>query len=215
MSVCVGNYAKYYSVEGFLRKIRDADTFSDKISANYSRIASGDRSDEEVRAWKDCYDNLFPALASLPRNLKGALNIVFEYVLPDYAPWDERFKTENHLRSDVVIFSGKKAVILEFKQAKDYFPGYRRQAQKYGRRLRKYHVASRDMHIRTIVVLTKAKGVYYYDKGAVICSPDNLSYSIKRLFGAKTAKANAYKWLNSGFYFRRDEKTEDNLIDTN
>ena len=84
--VLVGDYAKYYTVKGFLNKVTDSGAFVSKMSANYGRVGYGDLEEGQKKAWGDCYEVLNEALSELPEKWKEKLSIIFEYVLPNHAP---------------------------------------------------------------------------------------------------------------------------------
>ena len=114
----------------FLKKTQDADKFSDSMANKYRSMVGEEAGESQINTWKDCCEVLHRSLPILPNAKREKISIVFEYCLPANAPWKPEFEDENHLRADVLLLSGKKVVVLEFKQSDKYFEGYRRQAQK-------------------------------------------------------------------------------------
>ena len=51
--VCIGNYAKYYTASGFLRKNADEEKFVKKMTKNYSRVETDAPDEGQKEAWKD------------------------------------------------------------------------------------------------------------------------------------------------------------------
>jgi len=198
----IGECLKYYSVNGFLMKTQDAEKFSNRMANKYRSMVGEEPGESQIKAWKDCCEALHRSLPFLPNAKREKMSIVFEYCLPANAPWKPEFEGENHLRTDVLLLSGNKVAVLEFKQSDTFFEGYRRQAQKYGRRLKKYHVLSKSMKIRCVCVLTGATELDQYDEGAKICSPDQLGKVLNKMFLYVSEPANMTKWLGSGFVFR-------------
>ena len=201
--VLVGDYAKYYTVKGFLNKVTDIGAFVSKMSANYGRVGYGDLEEGQKKAWGDCYEVLNEALSELPEKWKEKLIIIFEYVLPNHAPWTKKFADEKHLRSDAILLSGDTVIVLEFKQMSKLFEKYCGQAGKYVRRLKRYHVGTQGMGIVPVLVLTKASGYRDIVDGVIVCSPDMLSDEIRKILGKSVNGGNAYRWIGSGFVFRK------------
>ena len=200
--VLVGNYAKYYSVKGFLKKVKDEEMFAEKMSANYKRVGYGDLEKGQVTAWKDCYEVLSRSLSRLPYQLKEKLDIIFEYVLPNHAPWTRKFADEKHFRSDAILLSGDTVILFEFKQMSNLYENYCNQAMKYVRRLRRFHAGSQDMRIVPVLVLTKTSGLKNRLDDVSVCSPDTLTDEIKRILGSGVTRGNANRWIGSGFMIR-------------
>ncbi|MBQ8994632.1 MAG: hypothetical protein IJ091_02335 [Oscillospiraceae bacterium] len=88
----VGNYGKYYTVEGFLRKVKDYNVYVDKLSKRYLEFGYGEMGRSQEKAWEDCYSCLTAALESLPLGWKKKAYVIFEYVLPDHATLTRNFQ---------------------------------------------------------------------------------------------------------------------------
>ena len=141
----------------------------------------------QISAWEDSFDVLQTELSRANSNF----NIVFEYVLP----------YENGRRPDVILLSNEAVIVLEFKRKAMVLEEDLDQAADYGRDIREYHFESRDKKVIPMLVLTKAKGVDYFDKGVHICSSENLGKNIIKIaseLGSITA-CDVEDWINSKY----------------
>lgn len=193
----LGKCAMFITARNLLTKTEDR--FVHKLKHNFHKVTDYELSDGQIRAWRNCYQVLTKTFSGLPEAY-GNLWVVFEYVLPQHAPGTNRFVDEKHIRSDVILVSRDVAMVLEFKQSAEAFDGYYRQANKYRRRLKRFHEESDGMAIEAVLVLTRAEdytGALGDVKG---CSPDRLFFELKKCFGeSPELHPNITRWLNSDF----------------
>ena len=193
----LGSYAAYYTVGGFLNKTQDKVIKS--LKNNYSRVCDYSLEEEQIKAWKDCLNVLKGSLSELPDSYNN-LNIVFEYVLPQNKPGTMKALKGNTVRPDVLIISSDTVLVLEFKQHDDPFEGFFSQAKKYQTRIERYHAQSREMTVKSLLVLTKAINCSGGEDGVSFCSPDLLSEAILNALGETPKKhPNIQQWLDSEF----------------
>lgn len=141
----------------------------------------------QIAAWEDSFDVLKEVLADSDEEF----SIVFEYVLP----------YENGRRPDVLLISKEAVIILEFKKKSCVLAEDVDQVADYGRDIREYHFESRNKEVIPVLVLTKATGINYMDKGVHVCSSDNLRAEIDCLveeIGTVTA-CDERKWIDSKY----------------
>ena len=72
------------------------------------------------------------------------LQIIFEYALP----------YESGRRSDVILLSKERVIVLEFKQYGTVEPVHVDQGKAYARDLREYHFGSRSRQVTPVLLLT-------------------------------------------------------------
>lgn len=197
MAADLGSCAMFITVGNLLGKTEDQ--FVRALTHNFSRVAEDTPSDSQKEAWRNCYGVLCDTFRALPEVFQN-LWVVFEYVLPRYAPGTKKFSKETHIRSDVILVGAETALVLEFKQYKKPFIGFYHQAMKYRKRLRCFHAESKGMHVEAAVVLTKAKGFRGSFEDVPGCSPDQLPSVLRAFFGeAPERHGNIRRWLDSAF----------------
>lgn len=197
MAADLGSRAMYITAGNLLKKTEDQ--FVRVLTHNFSRVAEGKPSDSQKKAWRNCYGVLCDAFRELPESFLD-LWIVFEYVLPRYAPWTKKFSKETHIRSDVILVGGETALVLEFKQHKKPFIGFYRQAMKYRDRLCHFHVESQGMRVEAALIVTKAKSFRGSFEDVPGCTPDHLPSVLRAFFGETPERlCNIKRWLDSDF----------------
>ena len=184
------------------------DEWLNAMIENYSYVTPYELTDEQIEAWKDCYDVLAESLRKITalNSGYGRLTIIFEYVL-----WD--FDNENGVRPDVIILSKKRVGIIEFKTRSINDRNYKyvtSQAKKYRHRLLHNHQESKDMKIGVAAVMTSMKD-YYQINGRVKCvSPDRFNESCESLMGIRPEPhPDVARWLNSDYVFPTKEGSAD------
>lgn len=194
-----GSYAAYYTIRGFLGKTQEA--FIKSLKNNFPRVSPFALEEEQIAAWKDCFNVLQESLSDLPMSYRN-LNIVFEYVLPNNKPGTKKAQEGTPIRADVILVSNDTVLVLEFKQRdeKDLFKGLASQANKYKTRLENYHNKSKNMDINALLVLTKANDYRGEVEEVPCCSPDRLSDEIIHLMGNFPKPYPRFgDWINSKF----------------
>ena len=197
MDVELGNRAMYITARNLSDKTED--DFIRSLTRNYHKVAADDVSPGQITAWRDCYSVLCGAFRSLPESFLD-LWVVFEYVLPQHAPWTKKFSEETHIRSDVILVSKDTALVLEFKQFEEPYPGAYHQAVKYQTRLKRFHAESNEMRVEAALIVTKASGFVDCFEGVHGCSPDQLPSVLTEIFGMAPERNRTIKqWLDSAF----------------
>lgn len=197
MAADLGSCAMFITAGNLLGKTEDQ--FVRALTHNFSRVAEGTPSDSQKEAWRNCYGVLCATFRALPETFQN-LWVVFEYVLPRYAPGTKKFRKETHIRADVILVGGETALVLEFKRHKNPFFGFYQQAKKYRTRLRRFHAESQGMHVEAAVVLTKAKEFRGSFEDVPGCSPDQFPSVLKAFFGeAPERHCDIRRWLGSAF----------------
>lgn len=197
MDAELGSRAMYITAKKLLGKTEEQ--FIRSLSHNYPRVAVDGVSDGQIQAWRDCFGVLCSAFRALPEAF-GDLWVVFEYVLPHHAPWTKKFSEEIHIRSDVILVSKDTALVLEFKQHDKPYAGAYHQAVKYQTRLKRFHAESNGMRVEAALIVTKANDLRDRFEGVPGCSPDQLPFVLKEVFGeAPDRHPNIRRWLDSAF----------------
>ena len=139
------------------------------------------------------------AFRDLPASYR-ALDVVFEYVIPQNRPLGEPPDPASWIRPDAVILSADAVLILEFKQRAEDERWQQRPAQKYRKSIKRYHLASRRMRKRSVLVLTKQRDYLEHYPGFDSCSPDRLATVIRDcLEDGCRPHPDVFAWLGSGF----------------
>ncbi len=209
--ILLGNYAWYVTFGNLVSK--KSELFLPKMIKGYPRTNLHPLVESQIRAWDNCHEVLKEAFTSLPNEYKN-IWVVFEYVLPQHRPSSNKFLTETHIAADTLLISNDTVLILEFKQRKDPYEGFFKQANKYKNRIIDYHVESEEMAVNALLVLTLAEGYIGKVEGVPGCSPDCLGKEIVRLMGEHPKPySNIKNWLNSEFLQdpRREENEEDDI----
>ncbi len=137
-------------------------TWAAQMLGNYCIIHGEKPSEQQLLAWKDCYDctrDFFEACS------KYQCNLVFEYILP----------YEGGRRPDLVILSGNNLIVFEYKMSDGVKLAYMDQLSGYARDIKGYHKASSELNVIPVLVPTKSAGKYKWAEEVLICSPDKLT----------------------------------------
>lgn len=171
-----------------------------QLGQNYSQISEYKLEKAERQSWSSSIDTLKQAYKQLDPFF-GELDVVMEYVMPRHKPGSAKSEGEHSIRADAVIISNKTVLVLEFKQRDTSFEeGFIKQAGKYQTRLKRYHLGSKEMIIKSVLVLTKAEN-HLRSFGAVAsCSADKLADALALMFEPiPQPHDNINSWLNAGF----------------
>lgn len=194
----INNFCFEAEISEFLHL--DKQTWLKAMIENYCCVTPYDLADEQIEAWKDCYDVLKDGLGKIVKlnSSYGKLTIIFEYVL-----WD--FDNENGVRPDVIILSKNRICIIEFKTRSINDKNYQyvtSQAKKYRHRLLHNHEESQNMKIGTVALMTSMKD-YFAINGRVKCvSPDRFIEVRQTLMGINPLPhPDVHRWLNSDYIF--------------
>ena len=174
-------------------------TWLDTMIESYPTVSDFVLNRAQIRAWVDEYAVLQKAFRDLPAGYR-ALDVVFEYVIPQNRPLGEEPDPASWIRPDAVILSEDTVLILEFKQRAEDERYQQRPAQKYRKSIKRYHRASRRMRKRSVLVLTKQRDYLEHYPGLDSCSPDKLATVIRDcLEDDCRPHPDAFAWLASEF----------------
>lgn len=152
---------------------------------NYFVMVGEAPSKEQVSAWLDCYDKSLPFFKACS---KYNCNIIFEYQLP----------REGGRRPDVLLLSGDRLFVLEYKQKATFSWADVDQVAAYARDLKNYHNASHGLKVIPYLVPTVASGKSHEYDNVTACTPDKLAELIEPQL-AFDQKVQLEDWL-SGEY---------------
>lgn len=153
----------FYSNIGDFFKTSDFEILG-SLKAGAEKLYNEPAGDSQIRAWKDEISVLKNAAQELPNNWI----VIFEYNLP----------REEGRRPDVIILTGTKVLVLEFKQYTEEHHSQIDQVVGYTRDLREYHSYCFDKAVVPFLVLTKTQNKKNTYDDVQILSPDTLAASL-------------------------------------
>lgn len=153
----------FYSNIGDFFKTSDSEILG-SLKAGAEKLYNEPAGDSQIRAWKDEISVLKNAAQELPNNWI----VIFEYILP----------REEGRRPDVIILTGTKVLVLEFKQYTEEHHSQIDQVVGYTRDLREYHSYCFDKAVVPFLVLTKTQNKKNTYDDVQILSPDTLVASL-------------------------------------
>lgn len=153
----------FYSNIGDFFKTSDSEILG-SLKAGAEKLYNEPAGDSQIRAWKDEISVLKNAAQELPNNWI----VIFEYILP----------REEGRRPDVIILTGTKVLVLEFKQYTEEHHSQIDQVVGYTRDLREYHSYCFDKAVVPFLVLTKTQNKKNTYDDVQILSPDTLAASL-------------------------------------
>lgn len=148
---------------------------------NYIVMVGEAPSQEQVEAWDDCYDKSLPFLKACT---KFNCNIIFEYLMP----------REGGRRPDVLLLSGSRLFVLEYKMKERFSQADLDQVSAYARDLKYYHSTSHGLEVIPILVPTKVDGKYRKYNDIYACTPDKLEELILPLL-TRSQEIDLDDWL--------------------
>jgi hypothetical protein len=168
-----------------------SDEYLDALSAHHFTCCHQRPSGSQITAWRDTHRVLAFALAEVAQaNARvGESWLVFEYELP----------RERGRRPDVVLLSGDKVVVLEFKQQGVPDRAFIDQAEAYARDLADYHEASHNREVTPLLVLTGSARSWGEIAGVRVCGAGDLGTCIVELIGPAGAATDPEQWLTSDY----------------
>lgn len=163
------------------------DFWLEEMIRNSRELCGEEAGDKQCRAWLNCREVMNKALKKLPGSYEDVF-LVFEYLLPNHKPGTKKAETEKGIRPDVLMVSKEHVIVLEFKQRKadgdgSVFEGYANQAEKYVRRLNRYHKASENMVVMPVLVMVLEHKLLEDRDSIIVCSADRLAEAIVTLSG--------------------------------
>lgn len=202
---CIGNYAYRCKLSRLLQL--DAEEWLRTMERRNRRVSGHPVTQSNRKAWLDSLCVLKECAQQLPPAF-GALDVIFEYVLPRHIPGTRQAEHDVGIRADVILVSQKTAAVLEFKQRSDIFIGHVRQARMYRTRLQKLHCRSLGMNKKAILVLTAGQGIREQYNRVSVRSRELLADEICRLFEPDPLPHGDIEgWLGSDFAPRPVKKS--------
>ena len=194
----VGNYGVHFPLCDVLDHKND---ILRTLRKNYTRVSDFKLEKSEKESWTSSLNILRAAYLTLGPAF-GHLDVVMEYVLPRFKPGTKKSLTEHPIRADVLMVSSKTVLVLEFKRRDAEFEsGYVKQAGKYQTRIQRFHTASSNMIIKSIVVLTEEKNHVSSFGNVASCSADKLGDVIGLMFEPDPQTHSSFEeWINSEFH---------------
>jgi hypothetical protein len=177
------------SVRKFL-EVEKQDWLDAQVS-HHLRCMLSEPSSSQMSAWRNCFDALRKSLGRVVGNKPEALDwsMVFEYELP----------RERGRRPDLVIITGTRILVLEFKDFGKVQAAHVDQASAYARDLIHYHEATRDRPVNAYLVLTQISGFSDLTGSVRAISPDCLGDDLTGLQEAVGDKIDSEAWIRSDY----------------
>lgn len=170
--------------------------FLDAMKAGNSTVSAYPLEQSQYKAWRDEFRHLRVQLAKL-RSEYRKLHIAFEYVLPGH-PDKDTGVVEYEKRPDVIIFSERQVLILEFKQREPPpYEGFAKETRGYLRLLEKWHPKVPRITAKGALVLTKAQDFGKRFPRVKAISPDRIPAIMRNVFcNSHTPCADPSRWLS-------------------
>ena len=171
--------------------------FIDAMKAGNPTVSAYPLEQSQYKAWRDEFRHLHVQLAKLRAEYRK-LHIAFEYVLPGH-PDKNTGVVEYEKRPDVIIFSERQVLILEFKQRDPPpYEGFAKETRGYLRLLEKWHPKVPRMTAKGALILTKAQDFGRRFPRIKAISPDRIPATIRNVFcNSHTPCTNPSRWLSS------------------
>lgn len=182
-------YCCYGATVSEFLAIEDVRWWINEMMSNFKNVYPelGDVSNEQKYAWEDCFYSLQHALQHVNKDFY----LIFEY----------RLKYEGGRRPDVILLTDTDVVILEFKQGYYYKQAYEDQVKGYVHDIKYYHCESREMTVKSVVVLghkEMSPNIYKVRNDVQICGIGNLEqYLRSNVNGSGLSLEEVNKWLAS------------------
>lgn len=128
-----------------------------------------------LKSWRDCFKVLkYHTFGQLDRKSFASwkqLRIAFECVLP------------NQRRPDVLIFSKRMIVVIEFKRRDTEYAGFLNHLRSYCRTITQWEEVCQGRKVRGILCYTGLKTKHVVQRRRHICSGDTLKEALLTLLG--------------------------------
>lgn len=182
------NYCYADTLERFM--IIKKSTWLKQVTDSFKIICGEAPSCSQIKSWDDSFEVLHDQLAIFAQN-NPYVYIAFEYVL--------RFTSKK--RPDVLLLSGNKLAILEFKRKGSELIEDRLQVEEYARKLYQYHLETSKMErIFPILVLSSDIDLPMYKSGiAYVVSKKDLGKIVEMQMKDLEQIKDASSWLNSKY----------------
>ena len=173
----------FYSTIAEFLKTSDFDILESLKEGAYN-LYKKPAEDSQIRAWNDEISVLKNSSKELPENWI----IILEYILP----------REQGRRPDVLILTGTKVLVLEFKQYEKEHLSQIDQVVGYTRDLREYHSYCFEKQVLSFLVLTKTQNINRNYGDVQIVSLDTLS-SVLLQYKEDIGEIDALKFLEGEY----------------
>lgn len=190
------------SLGGFWKESKNS--WVKKMETAYkSNVAYNDLSDDQVKAWRDCFDTMQELKKRCDSNPKfskyGYFSIIFEYLLP--AQYGN--KRGYGKRPDVLLLCDNCVLVLEFKTGTGNLDEKAEQVQKYAEYLKDHHTGCKDKDVIPMLVFTGMKqttGTLELEgKKVLMCPAEHLAEEIEKYAPGFVKKTDPEKWINAKF----------------
>lgn len=163
-----------------------------QLNQYHERALHEHASGSQIIAWENSYSALATELAAITQYNPSVdeWSIIFEYELP----------RERGRRPDAIILGPGVLYVLEFKDYSNILQAHIDQTAAYARDLQHYHAATRELKVRPILILTKAKDLIKEIDNVLIISPDHLSTAISNISPQEnTSLVDSSTWLQADY----------------
>lgn len=190
------------SLNGFWKEGSKSSWLS-KMKTAYKNNVAYDLSEEQIKAWEDCYDTLRELKKSCSNGSKfskyGYFSIIFEYLIPTQKGNNRGYG----IRPDVMLLCDNCVLVLEFKTGTGALDEKAEQALKYAGYLKDHHTGCKDKEVIPMLVFTgmkQTKGKLEVNgKEVLMCPASLLAEEIEKYAPNFVKKTDPEKWLNEKF----------------
>ncbi len=163
-------------------------TWQQSLADHLERLLHMRPSQSQIDAWSDEHDIVATNLRALVELDQGVLDwgLAFEYELP----------LEGGRRPDVVVLTGERIAVLEFKSGSDPEPADLDQVRAYARDLGDYHARSHGRLITPMLVMARGAGSAQVDD-AVVTDATGLGHYLYEQRGPMAIELDG--WLRSEY----------------
>lgn len=190
------------SLNGFWEESSKA-SWLNKMKTAYKKNVAYDLSDEQIKAWEDCFDAMRELKKRCSANSKfgkyGYFSIIFEYLIPS-----QRGNNRGYgIRPDVLLLCDNCVLVLEFKTGTGNLDEKAEQVLKYAEYLENHHTGCKDKEVIPMLVFTgmkQTKGKLEVEsKEVLMCPASLLADEIEEYAPGFVKKTDPEKWMNAKF----------------
>ena len=173
-----------YSISDFLKT--DINDWRQVLVDHVTNVMGEVPGDSQIRAWDDCFNVLQNEFTKM--DFHEETYLIFEYEL----------HRERGRRPDVLLLSGNTLYVLEFKQHGQPNLAQIDQAAAYARDLQHYHLATHNLEVKILLVLTGTEEYVKTYNNVLILSRDKISnYFLNKL--DQPFSQNIEEWFKSPY----------------
>lgn len=175
------------------------------MKREYPRVTSYDLTREEVESWKRSYRLIKNAFKDAPNSSEAI--VIFEYVLPA-GKFDRKdlFCDQVGCRPDIIILTKTIITIVEVKDrtmAGALDAKYQKQAQKYKRKLRQFHMASQDTKIKVMLVCLQEEDLSVRESKTWFLSSDGFREKVLSQSIGTQSLTDPDSWIESDWIWKQ------------